>query len=183
MRFALWIEKTMLTAHIWVRYRHKDFCKPAEDDSTKDSWIRYARYMLANAALRVMFKSYARSVLHLDTDRLAGMRSRLVVTCTAIPDRVRGTGRIFQVARVHFEPTLEDFVGLLPLIERHNGQFIGIQIMFKFDVPGFNGAYHALETIPPATFNLVPAIPVPVAILAYVFLPGYDIGRTDALTT
>ena len=88
-----------------------------------------------------MVKSYARCVLKLDTDRLAGMRSRLVLTCTSIPDNVRGHGKIFQIARVDFEPTPSDYRNMLPLITQQGPDFIGVQIMFKFDVPEIGRAH------------------------------------------
>ena len=113
-----------------------------------------------------MIKSYARAVLKLDTDRLAGLRNRLVLTCSAIPDRVRGEGRIFQIAKVAFEETLEDFEQIQPLLHLPGPDFVGVQIMFKLDVPGYNGTYHILERIPPNLLQMVPAYEVPVAVLA-----------------
>lgn len=146
--------------------RHKAYCIPAEQtQANKDANLRYARYVLANAALRAMIKSYARCILKLDEDRLAGMRQRMVVTCSSIPDDVRGHGRIFQIARVEFEPTPDDFRNLQQLIEKQGPEFIGVQIMFKFDSPGYNGTYHALERIPPALLKMVPPCPSPVAVL------------------
>lgn len=135
--------------------------------------------MLANAALRAIIKSYARCVLKLDADRLAGMRSRMILTCTAIPDTVRGHGRIFQVARVDFEATPDDFKHLSPLIDRQGPDFIGVQIMFQFDTPGYNGTYHALERIPQALLKMVPPCPSPVAVLVYVALHSLLRSRTD----
>ncbi|GJE99597.1 zinc finger MYND domain-containing protein [Phanerochaete sordida] len=147
--------------------RHKAYCVSAsETQSNKDAHTRFARYMLANAALRAMIKSYARCILKLDDDPLAGMRKRMIVTCSSIPDTVRGRGRIFQLARIDFEPTPEDFVQLQKLIEKQGPEFIGVQIMFKFDSPGYNGTYHALERIPPALLKMVPPCPSPVAVLA-----------------
>jgi hypothetical protein len=130
--------------------------------------LRYARYVLANSVLRAQIKSYARTVLKVDTDRLAGMRSRMVLTCTSIPDRVRGHGRIFQISRVEFEETPVDFRHMLPIIISRGPDFIGVQIMFQFDVPGYNGVYHALELINPELLKMVPRYPFPVISLAYV---------------
>lgn len=153
-------------AHRLPRQRHKPFCFEARSTQAKDSWMRYARYVLANPVLRVMIKSYARTILKLDSDRLAGMRNRLVLTCTSVPDRVRGAGRIFQVARVHFEPT-PDFEADRAAIERQYGpDLYAVQIMFRFDVPGYNGTYYVVEAIAPHLLKMVPPYPTPIFSLA-----------------
>ncbi|KIP11812.1 hypothetical protein PHLGIDRAFT_17830 [Phlebiopsis gigantea 11061_1 CR5-6] len=146
--------------------RHKPYCFEARSTQAKDSWLRYARYVLANPVLRVMIKSYARTVLKLDTDRLAGMRNRLVLTCTSIPDCTRGAGRIFQIARADFEPTPVEFETNKAIIDEEGPDLFAVQIMFKFDVPGYNGTYHAVECISPGLLKMVPPYPTPIFALA-----------------
>lgn len=113
-----------------------------------------------------MIKSYARTVLKLDTDRLAGMRNRLVLTCTSIPDCTRGAGRIFQIARADFEPTPVEFETNKAIIDEEGPDLFAVQIMFKFDVPGYNGTYHAVECISPGLLKMVPPYPTPIFALA-----------------
>lgn len=137
-----------VTYRVVHRKRHKEYCTPAsiEKHHPKDGLLRFARYIHTNRTLYLCLQSYAAHALPLNpADAFSGEGTFIVLTFTTIPDVVKGSGRILQLAKVELQDREsgtqqagEDMVAGRPEAEG----FIFFHLLFKSDVVGIEGCHY-----------------------------------------
>lgn len=96
--------------------------------------------------LMLMVRHWARIILKLDDNRLAGLKSRIVFTCNTVPRGANNTD-VLQITRVQLVETPETLTDpdFAPIVRDRDG--VWIQLEFRSDVPGMNTAYRSFTRI------------------------------------
>lgn len=150
------------------RPRHRRVCVPPNNEQT-DHTLRLARHLIGNPATRTLLLFYVCAVLRTDRDPFAGLKNRLIFTCTTIADPSSPSTRMLQIAHVRAEATpLEAVDRLRAEVHRREPGRIGLQLLFKTDNPNIAGTYQTLEIADADIFPPEGALAKPLWALTYV---------------
>lgn len=128
-------------------------------------------------SLMLMVRHWARTILKLDDNRQAGLKSRIVFTCTTAPRGANNTD-VLQITRVQLVETPETLTDpdFAPIVRDRDN--VWIQLEFRSDVPGMNTAYRMFTRITNEHLRMLPmevcgpSASFPIAWLTYVLLRG-----------
>lgn len=132
-------------AYVLSRKRHKVYCSLAgtEQNHPKDGLLRFSRYILTHQHLNMALQCYATHVLQLNpADSHSGEANFIVLTCMTIPDIVKGSGRILQLAKVELQQRDGGTQHPIVDVEERPAGYIFFHLLFKSDVVGIEGCHY-----------------------------------------